>query len=115
MPHKSTSSVAGIEIEQQRLARLSELTADDVSIERTFNDINVERLHGRLAESALEAIAYALREHGSEALQHGRTRDRIAELSNSQLESVITRMSRMRGQYPKLTEDLLLALAELLP
>ncbi len=65
-------------------------------------------------ESTVEAVMYALRQRGAAALRNERTRQRIVELSSRQLNGVIARLARLRGKYPKITDDLLLALAELL-
>ena len=70
--------------------------------------------HLRAAAATVEAVAYALRERGITALRCLQTRSRIAELSQQQLEHVIARLARLRGSYPKVTDDLLLSLAELL-
>jgi hypothetical protein len=67
------------------------------------------------AASTVEAVVYALRERGATALQSERMRQRMAEPSQRQLEDILARLARMRGTYPKVTDDLLLALAELLP
>jgi hypothetical protein len=67
------------------------------------------------SRSTVEAVAYALREYGTDALHRGNTRARLAELSNRQIEVVVARLVRMRGKYPKITDDLLSLLAELLP
>ena len=64
--------------------------------------------------STVEAVVYALREYGRDALRRGNTRARLAGLSNRQIEAVIARL-RMRGKCPRITDDLLSLLAELLP
>ena len=67
------------------------------------------------SDSTVEAVIYALREYGSDALHRGNTRARLAELSNRQIEAVIARLARMSSKYSTVSERLLLALAELLP
>ena len=68
----------------------------------------------RAPKCTVDALMFTLRQHGVSALQCGHTRQRITELSDDQIESVVTRLSRLRGTYTKITDDLLLALAELL-
>jgi hypothetical protein len=63
----------------------------------------------RAAEATVEALVYALRTDGCAALE--RQRQRLLELSPRQLEDVVARLARLRGQ----TDELVLALAELLP
>jgi hypothetical protein len=97
-----------VEIEPQRLARLRELMADNVSLERAWAELNEPRYGA--AESTIEAVAYALREDGDAALQREWTRERLGELSVAQLERLIARLTRAGA-----SETLLLILAELLP
>jgi hypothetical protein len=69
----------------------------------------------RASDSTVEAVMYALREYGTDALHRGSTRQRLAELSNRQIEAVIARLVRIRSKYSTVSERLLLVLAELLP
>jgi hypothetical protein len=69
----------------------------------------------RASDSTVEAVMYALREYGTDALHRGSTRARLAELSNRQIEVVIARLVRMRAKHSTVSERLLLVLAELLP
>jgi hypothetical protein len=104
-----------VEIGPVRLARARRLLADDgISLERAWRETKAAA-EGRAAESTVEAVVHGLREDGSNALQREGTRDRLAELSLQQLETVIARLARMRSKYSTVSERLLLALAELLP
>lgn len=67
------------------------------------------------AESTVETLAYALRSRGVAALDEARIRERLQDLSASQLQAVIARMDKARGQYPAIADALLQVLRELVP
>jgi hypothetical protein len=65
------------------------------------------------AASTVEAVMYELRTHGSAALAGPGCQRRLSELSAEQVREVIVRLERLRPKYPAITDELLLALAEL--
>ena len=93
-------------------AEMRELLVDRVPDELEDAPVVEE---SQAAVSTVEALAYTLRTYGCDALRRASTRSRLAELSARQLETVIAVLTRTSRQYPKVTERLLLALAELLP
>ena len=95
------------------VARLGQDAVQQILAE-AFHPLIEQPRHLRAAAATVEAVAYALRERGITALRCLQTRSRIAELSQQQLEHVIARLARLRGSYPKVTNDFLLSLAEFL-
>jgi hypothetical protein len=67
------------------------------------------------AASTFEAVAYALREGGAAALSINT--HRLEQLSERQLEDLISRLHRekQKYRYPAITDDLIQSLTELLP
>ena len=57
---------------------------------------------------------YELRTYGLAAIAETNCQRRLADLSNAQLWKVIERLDRLRPQYPAITDNLLLSLAELI-
>jgi hypothetical protein len=67
------------------------------------------------ASSTVEAVVYALRTHGSAALQDKCNQARLRELSDRQIKEVLVRLSSLKTKYPSVTHSLLKLLTELLP
>ncbi len=67
------------------------------------------------ASSTVEAVVYALRTHGSAALQDERNQARLRELSDRQIKEVLVRLSSLQTKCPSITDFLLELLTELLP
>jgi hypothetical protein len=59
------------------------------------------------APTTVEAIMYALRTYGSNALKTGHNAARLAELSDKQLSDVIARLEKLRATYPAIDNHLL--------
>jgi hypothetical protein len=97
------------DIFEPEIVEIAEVVPDPMP-ESTF-----EPLENPASDSTVEAVVYALREYGTDALHRGNSRARLAELSNRQIEVVIARLARMSSKYSTVSERLLLALAELLP
>ena len=91
------------------------IAADRAIAERKRNAPPGKPRDERAAQSTVEAVAYALRTDGAEALKREDTRARLLELSPRQLESLVAALAKLRGTYPRVTDGLLLLLAELLP
>jgi hypothetical protein len=66
------------------------------------------------APSTVEAVMYELRTYGLAAIAGPNCQRRLADLSNAQLRQVIERLDRLRPNYPAITDNLLLSLAELI-
>jgi hypothetical protein len=92
------------------LEKLRRLLEDDVSIESAAREFHSR---GDVPKATVDAVVYSLRTDGRQALAGNRAR--LAELSDAQVRTVIVRLSRLRANYPAITDDLLKLLAELLP
>src|SRR5262245_57791397 len=79
-----------VEIEPERLTRLRELMADDVTFERAWHEINHPT--DRAAARTVEALMLGLREHGVAALAEPKTRRRLADLSSEQIRQILARL-----------------------
>jgi hypothetical protein len=66
------------------------------------------------AQSTVEAVMFELREDGLAALAAASCRRRLVDLSKTQIKECIVRLGRLRPQYPKITDDLLLRLEEMI-
>jgi hypothetical protein len=85
---------------------------DDVSLERAWTELN---FRSDAAASTVEALMFSLRERGVGALVEPDCRRRLTDLSAKQLEEVTVRLARMRGKYPKITDELMSLIVDLLP
>lgn len=65
------------------------------------------------APSTVEAVMYELRTYGLAAIAGPNCQRRLSELSDVQLRQVIERLYRLQPKYPAITDNLLLALWEL--
>jgi hypothetical protein len=99
------------EIEPQRLARLRELLANDISLDRAWRELN-ERDDQPAPQATVDARVYELRTNGLAALKNPSCRRRLADLSNGQLQELMAALIRARPTYPPVTDELLLALDE---
>jgi hypothetical protein len=66
------------------------------------------------APSTVEAVMYELRTYGLAAIAGPNCQRRLADLSPVQVREVIERLDRLRSNYPAITDNLLLSLAELI-
>ena len=66
------------------------------------------------APTTVEAVMYELRTYGLAAIAGANCQRRLADLSNAQVREIIQRLDRLRPQYPAITDNLLLSLAELI-
>ncbi len=80
-----------VEIEPKRLARLCELLADNVSLERVWAEVS--KPSGRAAGSTVEALMFALRD-GLAALEHPDNQRRLSELNDEQMKEVAARVQK---------------------
>jgi len=65
--------------------------------------------------STVEALMYELRTYGIAAIAGPSCQRRLSELSPDRVREVIERLDRLRPKYPAISDNLLLALAELIP
>ena len=80
-----------------------------VSLERAWAQLT--RHHSVDAPRAtVEALLYELRTHGLIALKNPNCRQRLADLSDMQLRSVLAALIRLRARYVAVTDELLIAL-----
>jgi hypothetical protein len=84
-----------------------------MSPDRLWNEINHaarERYNGA-PESTFNACVYELRTHGLAQLAKPDCQRQLSDLSAAQVKAVIASLHRKRGEYPKVTDELLTALA----
>ena len=91
---------ARTETQEQRLARLRKLMADDVSLERAHHALQQHHFQGRAAAATVEALVFGLRERGTAALREAKVRRRIGELSEQQLHEVCGRLQKLNPEMP---------------
>jgi hypothetical protein len=100
------------EIEPQRLTRLRELLANDVSLDRAWRELN-ERSGRPAPQVTLDALLYELRTDGLVALEKPSCRRRLADLSDGQLRDLMAALIRARTNCAAVTDELLVALDEI--
>lgn len=66
------------------------------------------------AQTTLDALIQSFRENGIEAFGQTHNDIRLEDLSPRQVDNLIVRLHRIRDRYPKITDDLLMMLGELL-
>jgi hypothetical protein len=64
--------------------------------------------------SVVEAVMYALRTYGADALKRPNVSQWLIELRDDQLREVINRLERLRPQYPAINEKLLSSVRKIL-
>jgi hypothetical protein len=77
------------------LARLRERMADNVTLERAWQEINHPT--DRATASTLEALMFGLRERGAAALAEGPVRQRLVQLERAQVLQVGDRLQRLQA------------------
>jgi hypothetical protein len=93
-----------------QLARLRELMADNVTLERAWHEINHPA--DRAAASTVEALMLALRERGAAALAEPEYQKRLADMSTAQMRDVLARLMALRPSYPAIDDELLFLLGK---
>ena len=92
------------------LARLRELMADNVTLERAWHEINHPA--DRAAASTVEALMFALRERGAAALAEPECQKRLADMSTAQMRDILARLMALRPSYPAIDDELLFLLGK---
>jgi hypothetical protein len=92
------------------LARLRELIADNVTIERAWREINHSA--DRAAASTVEALVLALRERAAADLAEPECQRRLANLSTAQMRDILARLMALRSNYPAIDDELLFLLGK---
>jgi hypothetical protein len=92
------------------LARLRELQADNVTLERAWHEIN--RLTDRATASTIEALMLALRERGAAALAEPDRQKLLANVSTAQMRDILARLMAFRPSYPAIDDELLFLLGK---
>src|SRR5262252_9518325 len=87
----------------------------NVSLERAYYEIHRRHFEGRAAASTVEAVVYELRTYGLVQLKKPNCQRRLGDLSGEPLREVIARLIKLRPQYPKIDDMLLLQLEDRLP
>jgi hypothetical protein len=87
-----------------------------MSLGALWDALNSPKRWNRAAQSVCDAVLFELRTYGLPQLAKPTTQQRLADLSSEQLDGIIAALIRLRPKYPAtITDDLLLALGELLP
>ena len=92
------------------LARLRELQADNVTLERAWQEIN--RPTDRAAASTVEALMLALRERGAAALAEPDRQKLLARVATAQMRDILARLMALRPSYPAIDDELLFLLGK---
>jgi len=102
-----------VEIPAEDLARLRRLMGDEISVDRAWSEINraARERYNEAPEATYNAVVYELRTHGLPQLSNPNCQRRLSDLSAAQVKAVIASLQQRRGQYPKVTDELLTALA----
>jgi len=98
--------------ERARLEYYHRLLERDMSLEELWNELNTRR-SGEAAQSTCDALLYQLREGGIAQIKTFNCQRRIAELSASQLRKVVAALIRLQSRYPRITDELLSALDDM--
>jgi hypothetical protein len=69
--------------------------------------INTRRDESGAAPTTLEAAMYSLRERGERALAEPNCQRRLSEMSPAQIDEIITRLTKMRRNYPGISDALI--------
>jgi hypothetical protein len=77
----------------EEVARLRRLMDDNVSLDRAWLDLNGRR--SGAAASTVEAMMYSLRERGMQALGEPDVLRRLAQIDDTQLHEVATRLQKL--------------------
>jgi hypothetical protein len=68
----------------------------------------------KAAPSTIDALIYELRTHGIAQLLNPRCRCRLSDLSTEQTRDLLASLMRLRSRCPKVTDELILSLGDLL-
>jgi hypothetical protein len=116
--HKDRAAAA--ERQRQRARERRQQKAKDgfakteENAERTLHSLPPD-YEGRAARSTVEALVFELRKHGIGQLQNSHSQNRLADLSDAQLQEVIDRLIKFSAIYPAITAELITGLEGLLP
>jgi hypothetical protein len=104
-----------VETDPKHLALLRHLMSDDISFARAQYEINraANERRGGACEATYNACMHELRTYGISQLKKPACQRRIADLSDAQVKMLIASLQRRRGQYPKISDELLTALGEI--
>ena len=103
------------QIGHEKLAWLRALLDDSVSLTSAYYRIHQHHFRDHAAQSTVEAVVYELRTYGLAQLKKPNCQRRLGDLSGEQLREVIARLIRLRPQYSKIDDKLLLQLEDRLP
>jgi hypothetical protein len=67
--------------------------------------------HGA-AETTVDALMFSFCQRGIAALNEPATKERLSELSKSQLADVGVRLHRLRAKYPTITDQVIIKMGE---
>jgi|SRR5262245_36947541 len=98
-----------VEIEPEHLKRLRRLMDPAISLERAWDEIShaARARYNEAPKTMYDAVVYEMRTYGLSQLKNPNCQRRISSLSAAQLKNLLASL----GQYPKVTDEFLAALA----
>jgi hypothetical protein len=85
---------AVVDIKRERLVRLRELMADNVSLDRAWTELNGDR---PTPQVTIEAILHCVREHGIAALDEPQNIERLCHCDAIALTQINQRIAKLKG------------------
>ena len=93
-------------VAEDGVASPAELQRDQDNALRRYRD-----QHGA-AETTVDALMFSLCQRGVAALSEPTTKQRLSELSKSQLADVAVRLHRLRVKYPTITDQVIIKIGD---
>jgi hypothetical protein len=93
-------------VSEDGVASPSEMQRDQDNAVRRYRE-----QHGA-PETTVDAVIFSLRSRGIAALSEPTTKERLSELSKSQLADVAVRLHRLRAKYPTITDQVIIKIGD---
>jgi hypothetical protein len=93
-------------VAEDGVASPAELQRDQDNALRRYRD-----QHGA-AETTVDALMFSLCQRGVAALSEPTTKQRLSELSKSQLADIAVRLDRLRAKYPTITDQVIIKIGD---
>jgi hypothetical protein len=96
-----------VEIESEKLSQLRRLMADDVSLDRVWDEVNraARARYNAAPQPTVEALMMGLRERGIAALLEPKVRRRLSECNEQQVAEVGNRLQKLKPEVLRLGKD----------
>ena len=104
-----------VEIESEHLKLLRRLMSEKISLERACGEISraARERYNEAPKATYDAVVYELRTNGISQLSQPNCRRRLGDLSGAQIKAVMASLQARRNEYPKVSDELLKALAQI--